>query len=144
VQNKPAQGNALGKSSIRDKALKGRNNVRRPFRALSFFDRDTQGGARSSLALGWLVAGPLALRAVAERLALSAVAERLAVGAVAERLAVGAVAELLAVGAVFAVDDHGALDRREVDHPARGVHAADDHFQRVAEFERALRAAVHE
>ena len=26
------------------------------------FDLDTQGGARSSLALGWLVHGPLALR----------------------------------------------------------------------------------
>ena len=37
--NKPAQGTALGESSIADTALKGRNNVCRPFRALSFFAR---------------------------------------------------------------------------------------------------------
>ena len=37
--NKPAQGNALGKTSNADKALKGRDYVCRPFRALSFFDK---------------------------------------------------------------------------------------------------------
>ncbi len=42
-----------------NKALKGRDNLCRPFRALFLFYLETQGGARASLALGWLVAGPL-------------------------------------------------------------------------------------
>ena len=54
--NKPAQGTALGKSALTDTALKGRNHVCRPFRALSFFCQDTQG-----VALGWLVCAPLVL-----------------------------------------------------------------------------------
>ena len=78
--NKPAQGNALGKPHFADKALKGRDNVRRPLirfahpfgaacgclsrfarlRALSFFERNTQG-----VALGWLVCAPYVLHCTA-------------------------------------------------------------------------------
>ena len=57
--NKPAQGNALGNWCKKDKALKGRHNLSRPFRAFPFFETSHPGrcpglacwrtfGARSS------------------------------------------------------------------------------------------------
>jgi hypothetical protein len=45
----------------RTKALKGRHIVVAPFQGVVLFGCITQDGARSSPALGWLVAGPLAL-----------------------------------------------------------------------------------
>ena len=59
--NKPAQGNALGNRISTGKALKGRDNLCRPFRAL-FGERRTQG-----VALGWLVAAPSVLVAASAR-----------------------------------------------------------------------------
>jgi hypothetical protein len=43
------------------KALKERAIMRPPLQGFVFFERDTQGGARASLALGWLVCAPLVL-----------------------------------------------------------------------------------
>jgi hypothetical protein len=40
-----------------NKALKGRAIAVPPLQGFVYFGRDTQGGARSSLALGWLVQG---------------------------------------------------------------------------------------
>ena len=61
--NMPAQGNALGSVRRTDKALKGRDISGTPLQGFAlFFISDTQGGARSSLALGWHVTGPLALK----------------------------------------------------------------------------------
>ena len=54
--NKPAQGNALGHGTDKNPALKGRDNVCRPFRAGWFVCRGSQG-----FALGWLVCAPLVL-----------------------------------------------------------------------------------
>jgi hypothetical protein len=45
----------------RNKALKGRRIAVAPLQGFVLFECNTQGGARSSLALGWLIAGPLAL-----------------------------------------------------------------------------------
>jgi len=63
--NKPAQGKrgtsaALGVELKKNKALKGRHTLSRPFRALSMIGGFTQG-----VALGRPVAGPLALDAAA-------------------------------------------------------------------------------
>ena len=55
----------MGKSHNKDKALKGRDKVCCPVQGFVLFYRDTQGIARASLALGWLVCGPLALRGTA-------------------------------------------------------------------------------
>ena len=62
AQASPGQGRVLrgrrpGFSCIKDQALNGRHTLSRPFRALFLFRCKTQGGARSSLALGWLVHG---------------------------------------------------------------------------------------
>ena len=43
-----------------------------PLQGFVIFDRNTQGGARSSLALGWHVAGPLALRTTSVQSAVQA------------------------------------------------------------------------
>ena len=68
--NMPAQGNALGKLSNNDPALKGRNKGCPPFQGLRIFCRPTQGvysPARhpplvpAAASLGWHVSGPLAL-----------------------------------------------------------------------------------
>ena len=53
----PAQGNALGYSQAKFQALKGRNIVP-PLQGWAPVDANTQG-----VALGWFVAGPLALKA---------------------------------------------------------------------------------
>ena len=55
-RHKPAQGNALGNRMKTGKALKGRDNLCRPFRAHFLGGIATQG-----VALGWLVAAPLVL-----------------------------------------------------------------------------------
>ena len=60
--NKPAQGNALGHRKTTDNALKGRDNLGRPFRANFNGEWRTQ-----DVALGWFVAAPLVLVAAPVR-----------------------------------------------------------------------------
>jgi hypothetical protein len=55
--NKPVQGNALGKPSLKDKALKGRDNLCRPFRALSFFNATPRAALVPRLPWAGLFAG---------------------------------------------------------------------------------------
>ena len=62
--NKPAQGKTLGIAPLPMRAMKGRRKTSRwvrrfvaPLHGSFFFCANTQGGARASLALGWLVAG---------------------------------------------------------------------------------------
>ncbi len=64
ARNKPAHGNALGNGNKTDKALKGRckvvpsiGKVVTPFQGVVRNQSATQGCARASLALGWLVTG---------------------------------------------------------------------------------------
>ena len=58
----PAQGNALGFVKKKNKVLKGRRTVGAPFQGFVHVGRVSQG-----VALGWHVAGPLALKTIGSK-----------------------------------------------------------------------------
>ena len=61
ARNKPAQGNALGKQMKTHKSPEGARQLATPIYGFVRIKSDTQGCARASLALGWLVCAPLVL-----------------------------------------------------------------------------------